>query len=303
MKAVIPAAGHGTRFLPLTKGQPKEMLPVVDKPTIQYVVEEAIAAGVDDIIIITGRDKRAIEDHFDRSSELEHFLKEHGKERELKQVQEISSLAEIHYVRQKTPRGLGDAIYCARKHVGDEPFAVMLGDTIHVSEVPVVKQLMDVQHQVGGSVIAVEQVLREKIKDYGIIAGNRIRDRLYKVMDLVEKPQPDAAPSNIAIAGTYVLSPGIFECIERTKPGYNNEIQLTDALRLLMQKEDIHAWQFHGKRYDVGDMLGWMKTNFELTLKSDAYGKQLKEFLTPLLNDSGGTCSFELPSEKPAIEK
>ena len=255
----------------------------MDKPTIQYVVEEAIAAGVDDIIIITGRDKRAIEDHFDRSLELEHFLREHGKNKELQMVESISTLADIHYVRQKSPRGLGDAIYCARKHIGNEPFAVMLGDTIHVSEVPVVKQLMEVHADTKTSVIAVEAVPREKIKDYGIIAGEKVSERVQRITQMVEKPSPENAPSNIAIAGTYLLTPAIFDCIERTEPGLNDEIQLTDALKLLMQREEIYACEFAGKRYDVGDMLGWMRTNFELTLKSESYGRELRPFVGGIL--------------------
>ncbi|MDH7508619.1 MAG: UTP--glucose-1-phosphate uridylyltransferase GalU [Methanomassiliicoccales archaeon] len=283
MKAVIPAAGLGVRFLPLTKAQPKEMLPVVDKPTIQYVVEEAIAAGISDIIIVTGAGKRAIEDHFDRSPELEAVLERNGKEEELQEIRRISHLAEIHYIRQKTPRGLGDAVYCARRHIGNEPFAVMLGDTINIAAVPVVKQLMDVHELLGTSVIAVERVPREKIRDYGIIKARNVRERLHLIEDLVEKPIPDQAPSDYGITGTYILTPSIFHCIEQTPAGRNGEIQLTDALRLLLREEKIYAYEFEGKRYDIGDKLGWMKTNLELILDHPEFSEETTKFLLDLL--------------------
>lgn len=279
MKAIIPAAGLGIRFLPMTKVQPKEMLPVVDKPTIQYVVEEAIAAGITDIIIVTGAGKRAIEDHFDKSPELESVLKKQGKTKDLKEIRRISNMADIHYIRQKIPRGLGDAIYCARNHIGDEPFAVMLGDTINISKVPIVKQLMRVHEEVGASVLAVEPVAKEKISDYGIIDGSLVRDRLYLINDLVEKPKAQKAPSNIGITGTYVLTPGIFDCIKETSPGTNGEVQLTDALKILRKKEKIYGYWFEGTRYDIGDKLGWMKTNFELTLSHPQYSEPMRDFL------------------------
>jgi UTP--glucose-1-phosphate uridylyltransferase len=283
MKAVIPAAGWGVRFLPLTKEQPKEMIPVVDKPTIQYVVEDALAAGIDNIVIITGRHKRGIEDHFDRSYELEAVLERTGKKEYLKKVREISSMADIHFIRQKEQRGLGDAVLKARQHIGNEPFAVMLGDTIYRSKVPVVKQLMDIHKKTGKSVIAIEPVPKDKVKDYGIIAGRKVEEDLYLIDELVEKPLPELAPSNLAIAGTYVLTPEIFDCIERTPPGLNGEVQLTDALRLLRKKEDIYGWRFEGKRYDIGDMLGWLKTQMELGLLHPEYGAPLREHMENLL--------------------
>ncbi|TFG55441.1 MAG: UTP--glucose-1-phosphate uridylyltransferase GalU [Methanomassiliicoccus sp.] len=282
MKAVIPAAGWGVRFLPLTKEQPKEMLPVIDKPVIQYVVEEAVGAGIEDIIIVTGRHKRTIEDHFDHSFELEAILHNGNRREHLENIKNLCNLANLHYIRQKEPKGLGDAVYQARHHVGNEPFAVMLGDTIHVSDVPVVKQLMEVHARTGKSVIAVERVPGEKVKDYGVLDAVKVDDRLYQINDLVEKPSPAEAPSNLCIAGTYVLTPGIFECIERTKPGHNGELQLTDALRLLREKERLLAWEFIGKRYDIGDIQGWLNSQFELALKHPQYGAQLKAFLRDL---------------------
>jgi UTP--glucose-1-phosphate uridylyltransferase len=286
MKAVIPAAGLGIRFLPMTKVQPKEMLPVVDKPTIQYVVEEAIAAGITDIIIVTGAGKRAIEDHFDKSPELEAVLERQGRTKELKEIRRIADMVDIHYIRQKVPKGLGDAIYCARNHIGREPFAVMLGDTINISKVPVVKQLMNVHEEVGASVLAVEPVPKEKISDYGIIDGKLIRKRLYLIDNLVEKPRPDDAPSNIGITGTYVLTPGIFDCIERTSAGTNGEVQLTDALRILRKKEKVYGYWFEGIRYDIGDKLGWMRTNFELTLNHPQFSEQVRDFMHEVLEKS-----------------
>jgi len=284
MKAVIPAAGMGLRFLPLTKEQPKEMLPVLDRPTIQYVVEEAIAAGIDDIIIVTGREKRAIEDHFDKSFDLEATLERLGKLEELEEIRRISNMVDIHFIRQKVPRGLGDAVLCARKHVGDEPFAVMLGDTINISDVPVVKQLIEIHEKTGASVVAVEPVSRDKVRDYGIVAGDRIGERLIRVRDMVEKPSPKEAPSNMGITGTYVLSPSIFRCIEMVQPGANGEIQLTDALRLLLADEEVLAYEFIGRRYDIGDKIGWLRTTFELALEHPEYGPALRRFLKDLLS-------------------
>jgi len=276
MKAVIPAAGWGVRFLPLTKEQPKEMLPVIDKPVIQYVVEEAVKAGIQDIIIITGRHKRTIEDHFDRSFELEAVLNNGNRKEHLDSIKGLSSLANLHYIRQREQKGLGDAVYHARHHVGNEPFAVMLGDTIHVSEVPVVKQLMDVHAQTGKSIIAAERVPGDKVKDYGVLDTVKVSDRLYEIKDLVEKPNPENAPSDLCIAGTYVLTPGIFECLENIEPGYNGEMQLTDGLRLLREKEGMLAWEFVGKRYDIGDIPGWLNSQLELGLKHPVYGEKLK---------------------------
>ncbi|MCX6651476.1 MAG: UTP--glucose-1-phosphate uridylyltransferase GalU [Methanomassiliicoccales archaeon] len=282
MKAVIPAAGWGVRFLPLTKEQPKEMLPVIDKPVIQYVVEEAVAAGIEDIIIVTGRHKRTIEDHFDRSFELEAILQNSHKQEHLKKIRDLCNMANLHYIRQKEPKGLADAVYQARHHVGDEPFAVMLGDTIHVADVPVVKQLMDIHARTGKSVIAAERVPGDKVKDYGVLDATKVEDRLYVINDLVEKPRPEEAPSDLCIAGTYVLTPAIFECIENIKPGYNGELQLTDALKLLREKEGMMAWEFEGKRYDIGDIPGWIKSQFELSLKHPVYGKELRAYLKDL---------------------
>jgi UTP--glucose-1-phosphate uridylyltransferase len=283
MKAIIPAAGLGIRFLPMTKVQPKEMLPIVDKPTIQYVVEEAIAAGITDIIIVTGAGKRAIEDHFDKSPELESILERHKKSKELDEIRRIGDMADIHYIRQKVPKGLGDAIRCARNHIGKEPFAVMLGDTINISKVPVVKQLMNVHEEVGATVMAVEPVAKNKISDYGIIDGRLVRERLYLIEDLVEKPKPEKAPSNMGITGTYILTSGIFDCIDQTPPGTNGEIQLTDALRILRKKEKIYGYWFEGTRYDIGDKLGWMKTNFELTLTHPEFSGPMRDFVTEIL--------------------
>ena len=287
MKAVIPAAGWGVRFLPLTKEQPKEMLPVIDKPVIQYVVEEAVRAGIEDIMIITGRHKRSIEDHFDRSFELEAVLSNGNRREHLQKIKELCELANLHYIRQKEPRGLADAVYQARQHVGDQPFAVMLGDTIHVSEVPVVKQLMDVHARTGRSVIAAERVPRDKVKDYGVLDARSIGERLYEVQDLVEKPRPEEAPSDLCIAGTYVLTPAIFDCIRQIGPGYNGELQLTDALRLLRDREGLLAWEFVGKRYDIGDIPGWIRSQFELALKHPVYGKELRSFLRDLNQREG----------------
>lgn len=285
MKAVIPAAGMGLRFLPLTKEQPKEMLPVVDKPTIQYVVEEAIGAGIEDILIITGRNKTMIEDHFDCSYGLEGILERQNKKEYLEIVRSISNLANIHYIRQKEQRGLGDAIHKSKKFIGNEPFAVMLGDTVNISKVPIVRQLMDLHEKYKCSIIAVEPVTREKVKDYGIIGYSPISERVFDIEELVEKPLPENAPSNMGITGTYILTPRIFECIERTKPGHNGEIQLTDAMQLLLKEERIIAYQFEGRRYDIGDMMGWLKTNIELSLNHPVYGEELRRHTRNILKD------------------
>lgn len=278
MKAVIPAAGLGTRFLPITKAQPKEMLPVFDKPTIQYVVEEVVASGIDNILIITGRGKRAIEDHFDKSTELEMVLKNKAKEEYLRQMEEISDLADIHYVRQKEQRGLGDAIYCARKFVGDESFAVLLGDTITINDVPCTKQLMNIFEEYNSSVIAVEKVARDKLESYGIIKCTPI-DSIYEVEDLVEKPKPEDAPSDLGIIGRYVLTPEIFDAMERVAPGVGGEIQLTDALKLLLNDQKIYASEFEGKRYDIGNKLDWLKSSIEFALQNDEVKEDLIEYL------------------------
>ena len=276
MKAVIPAAGLGTRFLPATKAQPKEMLPVYDKPTIQYVIEESVNSGVDDILIVTGKGKRSIEDHFDRSFELEHHLKTKGKEDFLKEIEYISDLADIHFIRQKKQRGLGDAIYCAKKHVGNDPFVVMLGDTITKDKVPCTKQLIDIYNKYEKSVIALEEVPDEKVERYGIIGGEEIEENIYKIDKLVEKPPLRVAPSNLAIMGRYVLTPDIFDCIEKVEPGYGGEIQLTDALSKL---DEIYGQVFKGKTYDIGNRMDWLKTSLMFALENDKDREEILSFL------------------------
>lgn len=279
MKVVIPAAGLGTRLLPATKAQPKEMLPVVDKPAIQYVVEEAVTSGIKDILIITGRGKRAIEDHFDKSVELEYILKKSGKSEELKEISRISDMANIFYIRQKEQLGLGHAVLCAKEHINDEPFAVMLGDDLIINEKPCIKQLLDVFKKLKSSIIAVEPVPQEKVHRYGVIKGKQIEKNLYEIEDIIEKPSKEKAPSNMATIGRYVLSPRIFECIEKTHPGVGGEIQLTDAIRLLLASEKVYAFEFSGKRYDIGTKEDWIRATIELALKRDELKHSLSEFL------------------------
>lgn len=280
MKAVIPAAGLGTRFLPATKESPKEMLPVLDKPAIQYVVEECVASGIQEILIVTGRGKRAIEDHFDRSAELERLLEAKGDTKRLAMVRAISDLAEIHFIRQKEPKGLGHAVLCAKTFVGDEPFAVLLGDDLVVSDVPCTKQLMDRHRKVGSSVIAVESVPPERIESYGVIdPGAEVEKGLFRVKDLVEKPPRDKAPSNLGIMGRYVLESQIFSMLEKTAPGKNGEIQLTDGLRALNRTRPLHAFRFQGIRHDLGDKVGWLKANIEMGLQDPTVARSLREFL------------------------
>lgn len=276
MKAVIPAAGLGTRFLPATKAQPKEMLPVYDKPTIQYVIEESVNSGVDDILIVTGKGKRSIEDHFDRSFELEHHLKTKGKEDFLKEIEYISDLADIHFIRQKKQKGLGDAIYCAKKHVGNDPFVVMLGDTITKDTVPCTKQLIDIHEKYGKSVIALEEVPDEKVERYGIIGGEEIEPNIYQIDKLVEKPPLRVAPSNLAIMGRYVLTPDIFDCIENVEPGYGGEIQLTDALSKL---DEIYGQVFKGQSYDIGNRIDWLKTSLRFALEDEKAKDEILNFI------------------------
>lgn len=280
MKAVIPAAGFGTRFLPATKAQPKEMLPVFDKPTIQYVIEEAVASGIDDILIVTGKNKRSIEDHFDKSFELEHALEVAGKDKYLKQIRDITDLADICYIRQKEQKGLGDAIYCARKHVGDEPFAVMLGDTITKGNTPCTKQLIDIYNKYGASAISLEEVPMEKVERYGIIKGEEIEKDVYKINQLVEKPPMSEAPSNLAIMGRYVLTPDIFDKIDETEPGVGGEIQLTDALSKL---DAIYGNTFEGKTYDIGNRLEWLKTSIEFAMDDEESREDLLEYLRTIV--------------------
>jgi UTP--glucose-1-phosphate uridylyltransferase len=280
MKAVIPAAGLGTRFLPATKAQPKEMLPVFNKPTIQYVVEEAVSSGIDDILIITGKGKRSIEDHFDRAFELEYFLKNGGKTDYLKEVESISELADIYYVRQKQQKGLGDAISCAKKHIDGEPFAVLLGDTIAQSKIPCIKQLMNVYDKYKSTVIAIEEVPDERVERYGIIKGSKIDDSLYKIEDLVEKPKLKDAPSNLGIIGRYILAPEIFDYIDKVPPGVGDEIQLTDALRLF---DESYGCIFNGKIHDIGNTVDWLKSSIEIALEHEDVKDELIEHLTKIL--------------------
>lgn len=282
-KAIIPAAGLGTRFLPATKAQPKEMLPIVDKPTIQYIIEEAVASGIEEILIITGRNKRAIEDHFDKSVELEKELEEHNKAELLKMVNDISNMANIYYIRQKEPKGLGHAIGCAKTFVGNEPFAVMLGDDVVDSEVPCLKQMIDCFDEYKTTVLGVQKVPHEDVYKYGIVKGMSIEDRVYKVKDLVEKPKVEEAPSDIAILGRYIITPSIFDIIENTKPGKGGEIQLTDALRTLMHHEAMYAYDFEGRRYDVGDKLGFLQATVEFALKRDELKDEFREYLKGLV--------------------
>jgi UTP--glucose-1-phosphate uridylyltransferase len=283
-KAIIPAAGLGTRFLPVTKSMPKEMLPIIDKPVIHYVVEEAVDAGIEDIIIITGRGKRAIEDYFDASPELEMRLKDQKKIEQLKQLKEISDFPGIHYVRQKEPMGLGDAILKAEKHIGNEPFAVLLGDDIIVNSQSCTGQLMSVFSRFQKSVISIELLPPEKISSYGIIKGSEIEPDIFAIQDIIEKPTPDSAPSNMGAVGRYIFVPEIFDCLKRTSPGVGNEIQLTDAIRLLLKEQPVYAYKFRGKRYDTGDKLGYIETIIDYALKDPHLQKNLKKFLMDRLN-------------------
>lgn len=281
-KAVFPAAGLGTRFLPVTKAIPKEMLPLVDKPLIQYCVEEAIASGIEDVIIITGRGKTAIEDHFDTSKELEVLLEEKGKKDLLKMVRDISNLVRFSYTRQKEALGLGHAILCARDLVGNEPFAVFLGDDIIDSKVPAMGQMVEIYKKYRHSVLAVQRVPMESISSYGVIKGEEVEDRVFKVSDMVEKPKAQEAPSDLAVIGRYILTPDIFEYLEDTKPGKNGEIQLTDALRSMALRHPVYALEFEGERYDAGDKLGFLKANVSLALKRDDLRDDFVEFLKGL---------------------
>ena len=265
-KAVIPAAGLGTRFLPATKAIPKEMVPIVDKPTLQYIVEEAAASGIEDILIVTGRTKRAIEDHFDKSYELETELEKKGKLDYLEVLQKISNLANIHYVRQKEAKGLGHAIYCAKFFAENEPFAVLLGDDVVASETPCLKQMIEQYETYQASILGVQTIPESETSKYGIIKGQKIGDRMYHVDDMVEKPAPGTAPSNVAVLGRYIISPDIFRCLEQTQPGAGGEIQLTDALRMLAEKEDLYAYDFIGRRYDVGSKQGYLEATVDFAL-------------------------------------
>ena len=283
-KAIIPAAGFGTRFLPATKAQPKEMLPIVDTPAIQYIVEEALASGIEEILIITGRNKRAIEDHFDTSVELEQLLQQQGKKKQLAVVRSLADIR-VHFIRQKAPRGLGDAILCAKAFVGNEPFAVLLGDdVVYNPEHPCLKQLMDCHDRLGGTILGTQRVAEEKVSSYGIVAGHEIEPHIYKVDGLVEKPSRDLAPSNQAVLGRYILMPEIFEVLENTPLGAGRELQLTDGLAGL--QSDVYALEYEGRRYDIGDRLGYLEATVEYGLRSeqckDLFHKYLKELIKTL---------------------
>ncbi|MFE4350591.1 UTP--glucose-1-phosphate uridylyltransferase GalU [Peribacillus butanolivorans] len=282
-KAIIPAAGLGTRFLPATKAMPKEMLPIVDKPTIQYIVEEAVASGIEDIIIVTGKGKRAIEDHFDYAPELEQNLMEKGKVDLLNKVQYSTNLANIHYIRQKEPKGLGHAVWCARKFIGDEPFAVLLGDDIVQSETPCLKQLINEYEETNHSIIGVQTVPNEETNRYGIIDPAFQDGRLYQVENFVEKPALGTAPSNLAIMGRYILTPEIFSFLDQQEAGAGGEIQLTDAIQKLNQIQRVFAYDFEGKRHDVGEKLGFVKTTLEFALQNEEIKDELVEFLEQMV--------------------
>jgi UTP--glucose-1-phosphate uridylyltransferase len=282
-KAVIPAAGLGTRFLPATKAQPKEMLPVVDTPSIQFVVEEAARAGLTDILIVTGRGKRSIEDHFDRSFELEYFLETKGKSDELKQVREISEIASIHYIRQRDPLGLGHAVAAAEEHVGGEPFAVLLGDDLIHPSMPLLQEMLAVHERSGRSVIAAMQVAREELLWYGCIEPEPVSDNLFRVKSIVEKPSPEDAPSTMAAIGRYVFTPEIFEALRETQPGRGGEIQLTDAINLLAQEQDVFAYSFDRGRFDVGNKLDYLKATVEFAIEREDVGEAFRRYLAEVV--------------------
>ena len=282
-KAVIPAAGLGTRFLPATKSQPKEMVPVIDKPTIQYVVEEAVGAGITDILVITGRGKRAIEDHFDRNFELEFYLEQGKKDEELETVQAISEMADIHYIRQRDPLGLGHAVSVARQHVGSEPFAVLLGDDIMVDNSKLLRSMLDVYERYGRSVVAVLEVPREDIRNYGCVSPETMEENLVRIRSIVEKPKPEDAPSNLAVIGRYVFTPEIFDALDRITPGAGGELQLTDAISLLLQTQTVFGYSFETGRYDIGKKIDFLRATVELALDRPDLGDEFKAFLADLV--------------------
>jgi len=282
-KAVIPAAGLGTRFLPATKAQPKEMLPVVDKPAIQHVVEEAVRAGIRDILIITGRGKRSVEDHFDRSFELEHYLEKSGRFDQLKEMQEIAEMADIHYVRQREPLGLGHAVSVARQHVGDESFVVLLGDDIMTETSPVLQEMLNVHEHYGRSVLALKEFALQDISSYGCVLPEAVDDALVRILDIVEKPRPEDAPSNMAVMGRYVFTPEIFEALDRTQPGANGEIQLTDAVKLLLRDQTVYGFLFEEGRYDIGDKLDYLRATVEIAIDREDLGPEFRTFLAQLV--------------------
>lgn len=284
-KAIIPAAGLGTRFLPATKAQPKEMLPIVDKPTIQYIVEEAVASGIEDIIIVTGRTKKSIEDHFDKSVELEMELEKHGKDELLEVARSVSDIANIYYIRQKEPKGLGHAILTAKTFVGDEPFAVLLGDDVICSEEPCLKQMMDMYDKYEHTILGVQTVDHSQVNKYGIVDGKQVGDRLYTVNNMVEKPSLDEAPSNVAVLGRYIITPGIFKYLEKQEIGAGGEIQLTDALCKLAKEEPMYAYDFIGKRYDVGNKMGFLQATVEFALDREDLREEFKEYLKGIVQE------------------
>lgn len=287
-KAVIPAAGYGTRFLPATKATPKEMLPIVDKPTIQYIVEEALASGIEELLIVSGHGKRAIEDHFDSAPALEAELRKKGKMDLLQIVQETADI-NVHYIRQRYMRGLGDAILCAKTFMGDEPFAVLLGDdVVYHPERPALRQLIDVYEQTGGSVLGCQQVPDEKVSSYGIVAGEPVdgwKEKLLRVSDMIEKPSLAEAPSHFAVLGRYIIKPEIFAILENTKPGKGGEVQLTDALKVLAKLDNVYAYAFEGKRYDLGDKLGFLKATVEFALRREDLGPAFRAYLRQLVQE------------------
>ncbi|MBQ7583447.1 MAG: UTP--glucose-1-phosphate uridylyltransferase GalU [Lachnospiraceae bacterium] len=284
-KAIIPAAGLGTRFLPATKAQPKEMLPIVDKPTIQYIIEEAVGSGIEDIIIVNGRNKGSIEDHFDRSVELEMELKKKEKEEELQMVKAISAMTNVYFIRQKKPLGLGHAVLSAQHFIGDEPFAVLLGDDVVVSRTPALKQMMDVYNEYNNSIIGVQTVAHEVTCQYGIVNGKPVDDRVYKVKDLVEKPPVDEAPSDVAILGRYILTPNVFNYLENQERGAGGEIQLTDALKRMAKDEAVYAYDFKGHRYDCGSKIGFLQANIEFGLRRADLRDELEKYIKALAKD------------------
>lgn len=286
-KAVIPAAGLGTRFLPATKAQPKEMLPVIDKPAIQYVVEEAVRAGIDDILIITGRGKRSLEDHFDRNFELEYYLEQKGKIHDLGEIQALAEMADIHYVRQGEPLGLGHAVSVARKHVGDNPFVVMLGDDIMDRRSTVLEDMIATYQEHRASVVALSEFPLEEISSYGCVRPEAFDEHLVRILDLVEKPAPADAPSNLAVMGRYVFTPEIFEALEHVQPGVGGEIQLTDAIGVLLQDQPVFGWVFGEGRYDIGKKLDYLRATVELAIDRDDLGPEFRAFLVELLHKRG----------------
>jgi UTP--glucose-1-phosphate uridylyltransferase len=286
-KAVFPVAGLGTRFLPATKSSPKEMLPLIDKPLVHYVVEEAVAAGIEHILFVTGRGKRALEDYFDISFELEALLQEKGKDKAFQEIRDIADMVKIYYVRQKQALGLGHAILCAKEFVGDEPFAVLLGDDIIDGEKPCLAQLLDVYRKYRGTVLALEEVPMENISSYGCVKANQLSEQVFEVLDMVEKPKMEEAPSNLAIIGRYVLTPDIFPILENQKPGKGGEIQLTDAIRELLQNEAVYGCRFEGVRHDCGDKLGFLKATVDMALKREEFNTEFKIFLKKRLAECG----------------